>query len=125
MAWESLKNKGESYRAASAISPKIVVAINTATSRQVVAASGPAHEPVGVTIASAALAGQVSVFGRGNVVKLTAAASLGAGGNVGLAAATTSVAPVASGQWRVGKALESGAAGETVAVFVDPYQLVS
>ena len=107
------------------MSPKTVVALAPALTNGVVAASAAAHEPHGVTVASAGQGEAVTVFDRGNIVKVTAGASLGHGGNVGLAAATTSLAPVASGQWRVGKALEAAAAGEVFSLYVDPLQLTS
>lgn len=124
MAREQLRH-ADSYIAASAMSPMTVVALNPGLANGVVAASAAAHEPFGVTVASAGRGEAVTIYDRGNIVKVKAGASLGHGGNVGLAAATTSLAPVASGQWRVGKAIESAAAGEIFSLYVDPLQLVS
>lgn len=126
MAYENHNGIVEpAFKAASAISPKTVVALDT-TADQVVAATAGA-EPVGVTAASAAQGDRVTVLGLGNTVKCVAAASLGFGAVVGVASTNGALGPVtgASGvvKWAVGTSRGNAAAGETFSVFVNPRQL--
>lgn len=82
----------------------------------------------GVTGAGTTASGaQTVVYFDGNVVKVRAAASLGAGAQVSVGTTVGgAVAPAvaASGvlKWEVGKSLSTGAAGEIVSIFVKTRQ---
>lgn len=116
------------FTAASAIVPLRPVKLDSAANRQVILASGVGHEPQGVTGDATALQGEsVTVYGRGAIVAAVAAASLGAGADVGIGSTNGALGPIsgASGvtKWAVGKSVESAAAGEKFSVYVDPRQL--
>ena len=87
-----------------------------------------ADEPHGFAkLASYAIGDRVTVYEEGNYVKAVAAASLGAGADVGCATSGGQLAPVvaASGvtRWRVGKSLGPAAANEVFTVVIKPQQL--
>jgi hypothetical protein len=82
-------------------------------------------EPFGVTAPNVAEAGAtvnhaVTVFGRGAIVKVQAAASVGPGGNVGYHASGFAPVVTGSNNWRVGRPLQAAVAGEKFALYVDP-----
>lgn len=116
-------------KAASAMSVGQVVGYDAGdVSFQVVPIATINVEPVGVALASVVNPGDaVTVIDRGNVIKVLAAASLGAGQNIGVVGATTSLglAAAASGvvKWAVGVSLSAAAAGETFSLHVNPKQL--
>ena len=128
MAGEHLKN-ALPFVAASAINPNRAVYISPSYANRVVQlASTVTQEVAGVSGDATALQGEsVVIYGRGAVVDVTAAASLGAGADIGVAPASAAFAPIAgasgSARHRVGKALESAAAGETFALYIDPDNL--
>jgi hypothetical protein len=129
--------------AASAVNAGQPVQLTVATAgtlpadRQVVPVASLNLEPFGVALATAAPASAtppfsagVGVVDRGNTIKVTAGASIGVGGDAGVA--TTGVAgnvfgPVAAASgaevWRVGKAVSPAAAGEVFGLYVDPRRL--
>lgn len=80
----------------------------------------------GVTGAATTASGaQAVVYFDGNVVKMVAAASLGAGADVSVGTTVTGAVWggsifAASGHWCIGKSLSTAAAGEVVSVFVKP-----
>lgn len=118
-----------SAKAASAMSVGQVVGYDVAdTSFQVVPLATINVEPLGIALASVSNPGDaVTIIDRGNVIKVQAAASLGAGADIGVVGATTSLglAAAASGvaKWAVGKSLSAAAAGETFSLHVNPKQL--
>lgn len=92
-------------------------------------------EPFGVALATSSFAAAtppftaaVPVVDRGNTIKVTAGASLGAGADVGVATTAGSLIygplpnPIVAGTivWRVGKAVQPAAAGEVFGLYVDP-----
>lgn len=117
------------FVAASAIVPLRPVRIDTGSNkRQVVLAATQNVEVHGLTGAATVLQGEsVTVYGRGAVKEAVAAASLGAGADIGVASTNGALGPVsgASGvsRFRVGVSLEAAAAGEKFSVYVDPKQL--
>lgn len=115
--------------AASAINAQSVVTHDIGdTQRQFLPVSTSGLEPVGVALATAVNPGDgVTVHDAYNVVKIVAAASLGAGANVGVASTNGQLGIVAGASgvttWRVGKSLSAAAAGETFSLYVNPRQL--
>lgn len=97
------------------------------TQRQVLPAASKNVEPVGVTLASAVAGNPVTVFDYGNVVKVTAGASLGAGSEVGVASTNGALGPVAGASgsvvWSVGRSETAAAPGEVFSLYVRPRQL--
>lgn len=125
-----LHRNGFPGKAASAMAALQVVSQDTGdTQRSVLAVATFNVEPLGITLATAANAGDaVTVFDRGNVVKTLAAASLGAGADVGVVGATTSLGLCAAGasgvlKWSVGKSMTAAAAGEVFSFYVNPRQV--
>lgn len=114
-------------KAASAISDRQPVQVDTAADGQVVLAATHNVEPFAFTDASAVQGGAVTVYGEGCVVRAIAAASLGAGANVGIGSTNGRLAPVsgASGvtRFRAGKSLENAADGDSFALYISPRQL--
>jgi hypothetical protein len=117
-------------KAASAMAANIAVQLDVAdTQRQVLPIASSNIEPLGITVATAAAAGQaVAVWDRANVVKVLAAASIGAGANVGVVGATTSLGLIAAGAsgavvWAIGKSMTAAAAGEVFSFYINPRQL--
>lgn len=131
--------------AASPINAGQVVQLTVATSgtnpvdRNVIPLGSTNQEPFGVALATCSNYGATPPFtqscpvvDRGNTIKVTAIASLGAGADVGIGTnvagqASGWAAPVvaASGSdvWRVGKATGPAAAGEVFGLYVDPRPL--
>jgi hypothetical protein len=98
------------------------------TQRQVVPVSTVNVEPLGIALASAVNPGDgVTVLDRGNIVKVLAAASLGAGADVGVVGATTSLGLVAAAsgvvKWAAGKSETAAAAGEVFSFLINPRQV--
>lgn len=127
MIGEHLRNSLP-YTAASNVSPEAVVALDTGIDRGALPVATNNVEPVGVVGPATALQGEsVTVYGQGDVVQVTACASLGAGANVGVASTNGQLGPVvgASGvtRYRVGQAREAAAAGEKFSLYVNPKQL--
>lgn len=124
-----LHRSGFPALAASALSAGQLVSHDTGdTQRQVVPIATVNVEPLGVALASAANPGDaVTVMDRGSVVKVLAAASLGAGADVGNVGATTSLGLVAGAsgvvKWAAGKSMTAAAAGEVFSFYVNPRQL--
>lgn len=130
----------QALKAASAAAPYQTFKLDTAAEDQIVAAATNTDRPFGISDASVAQGQRVTVYEDGNIVKAVAAASLGHGGEVGVAtfgvasaaqgnalATITQLGPVtgASGvsKWAVGVAMENAAAGEVFSVYVSPRQL--
>lgn len=115
--------------AASNLVPRTVVKLaDGSQDRAVCGATNNTEMPLGISLASGLRGEAVTVHDRGNVVKVVAAASLGVGADVNLAAAGThSLAPVAgasgAARWSVGQAVSSAAAGEVFSLYVNPRQL--
>lgn len=126
MAFEIINTNQYPGLAASVIQDKQVCTLTTGE-RGVCPAVAATTEPHGITVASALLGEGVTVFGQGNYCKAIAAASMGAGANVGVVGATRSLGLVtgASGvaNWRVGRTVTAAAAGEVVTIYVNPSQL--
>ncbi|MCA1655151.1 MAG: hypothetical protein LC635_01490 [Pseudonocardiaceae bacterium] len=128
MAFEIINQDQYPGIAASAIQDRQVVAITTGE-RWVVPIATSGTEPHGIEGrgASAAQGEGVTIMGAGNYCKAIAAASLGAGANVGVVGATRSLglAAAASGVagWRVGRSVTPAAAGEVFTFYVSPRQL--
>lgn len=125
------RKTGIAFTAASAINPFSVVTIIGAANRSVLAVNSSASaalRPLGVVGAATALAGEaVTVYDDGAIVEAVAGASLGAGGELGVASTNGTIAPVAGAsgvtRWSVGQALESAAAGEHFSLYVRPRQI--
>jgi hypothetical protein len=121
--------------AASAIGAGQIVGLAaSAVERQFVPIASQNVEPFGVALATASFnaatppfSAAVGVVDAGNTIKVTAAASLGAGADVGVTSASTSVGPVAgiagSVIWRAGKSVGPALAGEVFGLYVSPRQL--
>lgn len=126
MAFELINTNQFPGLAASVIQDKQVVTLTTGE-RGVCPAAAATTEPHGITVASALLGEAVTVYAQGNYCKAIAAASMGAGANVGVIGATRSLglSAGASGvaNWRVGKTVTAAAAGEVVTIYVNPMQL--
>src|SRR5438552_18375447 len=130
MAFELHRDPGLPGIAASAMAVNTVVSWDVAdVQRQVLAVATGNVEPIGVTrnVASAAGAA-VTVYDENHIVRAVAGASLGAGANVGVLGATTSLGIVAAGAsgviaWRLGRSLTAAAAGETFSLSIKPRQL--
>lgn len=116
------------FTAASNIVPLRAVQIDTAKNRQVLLAATQNVEPYGVTGNGTALQGEaVTVHGPDSVVEAVAAASLGAGADIGVASTNGALGPVsgASGvsRFRAGVSVEAAGAGERFSLYVNPKQL--
>lgn len=126
MAFEIINTNEYPGLCASALQDRQVTQI-VAGERAVGPCTAGTQEPHGITVASAAIGEGVTSFGQGNYCKAIAAASLGAGANVGVVGATRSLGLVsgASGvaNWRVGKSVTAAAAGEVFTFYVNPSQL--
>lgn len=124
-----LHRSGFPALAASAINLGAVVSQDVGdTQRQVLPVSTVNVEPLGVALATAVNPGDaLTVLDRGSVVKVTAAASLGAGAYVGVVGATLSLGLVAGAsgvvKWAVGKSMTAAAAGEVFSFYINPIQL--
>jgi hypothetical protein len=124
-----LHRSGFPAKAASAVGALVAVSHDTGdTQRQVLPVSTVNVEPFGVTLATAVNAGDaVTVLERGNVVKVTAIASLGAGADIGVASSNGALGLVAAAsgvvKWAVGKSMSAAAAGEVFSLYVNPRQL--
>jgi len=84
--------------------------------------SAASSVPLGIALATSASPGNaVSILDALNVVKVSAAASIGAGAPVGLASSNGGFGPItASGSWVVGQSVTAAAAGEVFSVYVNP-----
>lgn len=114
------------YTAASDINPRTAVAVDTGINRGALPLAANTSEPVGVVGPATALRTEaVTVYGEGAVVEVVAAASLGAGADVGVASGGFSPVVGASGvtKFRTGKSVEAAAAGERFSLYVKPKQL--
>jgi hypothetical protein len=116
------------FTAASDIVPLRPVKLVTDANRSVVLAASNNDEIQGfIGDATALRAEAVTVFGEDAVITAVAAASVGAGANVGVASTNGALGPVvgASGisRFRAGKSIESAAAGEQFSVQVKVSQL--
>lgn len=115
--------------AASAVNADVAVRVAASGNTwSVVACSTSAQEPLGVSMASAPNPGDaVTVQDDGNIPKVTAAASLGAGADVMVGSSNGALAPanapVGSGVWLLGKSLSPAAAGEKFSLYVRPRQV--
>jgi hypothetical protein len=97
-----------------------------AAEEAVVPVTAVSQEPIGFAKqASYAIGDRVTVYEEGNYVKAVAAASLGAGADVGCATSGGQLSPVtlASGTWRVGKSLGPAGANEVFTVLIKPIRL--
>lgn len=112
----------ESFTAAATVVEGQVVAL-AATPGYVTVPATSGVEPHGVTITPAGANRAVAVAEMGSVVKVTAAATVTYGSDVGVVGATSSVGPVASGQFRAGRALETAVPGQVFALFVHPERI--
>lgn len=115
--------------AASAVNAQQAVSLDVGdVQRQVLPLATNNVEPLGVTIATAVNpADSVAVFDRGNIVKVPAVASFGAGQDIGVASTNGGFGTVsgASGvtRWAVGKSVTGALAGEIFSLYVNPKQL--
>jgi len=114
---------------ASAVTPRsAVIVVGGDTQRSFGPALDNTVEPHGIidqVVASGLPGESITVYEPGDVVKVTAAASLGSGTDVGVASGGFSPISGASGitRWRSGKSHTAAAAGETFSVYVSPRQL--
>lgn len=116
------------FTAASDINPGRVVSLDTGIDRGVVPLATNNVEPQGVVGPATALRTEaVTVYGEGDVIEVTACASIGAGADVGVASTNGQLGLVtgASGitRYRVGKSVNSAAAGEKFSLYVKTKQL--
>src|SRR5688500_5671771 len=114
-----LHRDGFSAKAATTINAGQVVSVAAgAVQRTVQPVAAGTVEPFGVALATALTGESVALLESRNTVKVSAAASLGAGANVGVVGATTSLGLAAAGAsgtvaWRTGIAMTGvAAAGE-------------
>lgn len=113
--------------AASNVSARTLVALTTSGQRAVVPLATNTTRPLGIVNNAASRGDAVTVYDPGNVVKVTAAASIGRGAEVGIASTNGSFGPIsgASGVsiFSAGQSTEAAAAGEKFALYVSPRQL--
>jgi hypothetical protein len=124
MAWDNHDKVITKKVASAAISAYLPVKSLDAAADKVVLAASVNDRPVGFTVATGASAGHpIAVVTRG-FVKAIAAASLGAGNEVGVASTNGALGPVAAAsgltKWVVGEAQQSAAAGDTFTVELRP-----
>lgn len=107
--------------AASQINAQAVVALAPGAGDRAVLPADVGDEPFGVALAAASSPGDaVTVHDRGNTVQAIAAASFGAGANVGVATVNAGLRPVASGALRAGQSVTPAGPGETFSLYVNP-----
>jgi hypothetical protein len=139
MAGERIKWDGAiPMIAASAINDRQAVQLTaSALERQVLPIATVNVEPYGIAMASAGAAGASTnpqltpacpVIDDGNIVKVTAAASLGVGADIVVGSTNGGFAPASAGasgilMWRVGKSLSAANAGEVFSLHVKPRQI--
>lgn len=129
MPVKELHRGGFPAKAASAINPGQVVALNGGdTEREVVPVTSAAVEPFGIALATAALPQDaVTVLEEHSIVKVTAAASLGANALVGIASNNGALGPIAGASGSVvhsvGRSVSAAAAGEVFGLYIRPRQL--
>lgn len=130
MAFELHRHQGLPFIAASAINPGQAVKLNVGDVQRSVVPVGSgisANEPFAVAIATALQGEGVTLYDDGQIVKVTAGASLGHGVDVGVGSTNGALAPVsvASGSviWSVGKSLTAAAAGEKFSLYVRKRQV--
>jgi hypothetical protein len=130
VAFELHRDPGLPAIAASSIPAQTAVTWDVAdVQRQALAIATVNVEPVGITRSVASSPGDgVTVYDDDHICRVTAAASLGAGADVGVVGATTSLGLVTAGasgvvKWRVGKSVTAAAAGETFSLHIKPRQL--
>lgn len=120
-----LHRDGFPAKAATTINAGQAVAVSAGNvQRTVQPLAANTAEPLGVALATALTGESVTVLESRNVIKVAAAASLGAGADVGVVGATTSLGiSAASGLWRVGVAVTPvAAAGEIFSLYISPRQ---
>ncbi len=130
MAFELHRDPGLSCIAASAMAAQTVVTWDVAdVQAQVLAVATVNVEPIGLTRSVASSAGDaVTVYDDDHIVKAVAAASLGAGADIGVASTNGALGAVTAGasgvvKWRLGKSVTAAAAGETFSLSIKPRQL--
>lgn len=113
--------------AASNVSARALVALTTSGQRAVVPLATNTTRPLGIVNNSASRGDACTVYDTGNYVKVTAAASIGRGAEVGIASSNGAFGPIAGASgvsiFSVGQSTEAAAAGEKFAVYVSPRQL--
>jgi hypothetical protein len=126
---------GTLIAAGNALQLVVATALSGPVERTFVPISTVNVEPFGVALATAAgaaatppFSAAVPVVDLANTIKVTAAASVGAGADVGIASGgTTGFGPVSGSSgidvWRVGKAVSPAAAGEVFGLYVSPRML--
>lgn len=130
MPARELHRSGFPAKAASAINAGVPVRLNTGdVDREVLPCASANVEPFGIALATAGAAEALTVMDQGNLVKVTAIASLGAGQDIGVASSNGALGVVsgASGSvvWSIGKSHSAAAAGEVFSLYIRPRQLVT
>lgn len=114
-----------SITAPSTLNPRTPVVLGGTSGLLALKAGSNNVRPFGVTGAGTALAGEaVTVYEDTNIVKVIAAASVGAGAEVGVASDNGAVGPVAQAsgtlRWALGLTVADAGAGEVLSVYVRP-----
>ena len=132
MAFELHQDKEQfPVKAGTDIIPRSAVKLGGTSVLLAIPIATAAEEPFGVTHTATYLGSQVdgaadqaAVYFRGNVMKMKAAGSVGAGADVFVASTNQGVGPsgiiTASAHWIIGKTVSAAAAGEVVSVYVNP-----
>jgi hypothetical protein len=128
MAFELTQDKHSlSLPAASDILPYSVLSIVGTSAAGFITAASNNVRPFGANRNATYLRTEYAAgWHDGNIMKLKAAASVGAGAAVAVASANGAVGPAAAAsgvaRWEVGTTLSPAAAGEIVSVFINPRQ---
>lgn len=128
MAYELIRHAYPGIAASQITAQQVVAKAAGSTERGVHPVATSNVEPFGVALHTASSVGDpVTIHARDNVVKVRAAASLGAGALIGVAAGTSSLAPIAGASgsvaFAVGRSENAAAAGEIFSLYVNPRQL--
>lgn len=126
MAFELHRHEGFPGKAASQVNARQPVRLVNAE-RGVGPATDNTVEVFGIAGATAAPGEAVTVYDAKHVAKAVAAASVGAGANVGVASPNGALGPIAgasgAARHRVGQTVQEAREGEVVSVYVNPQQL--
>lgn len=127
MAWELHRHAFPGVAASNVQDRQVVTIAAGSADKNVHPCATVNVRPLGVALASAARLEAVTVHDVGNYVKAVAAASFGAGAEIGVIGATKSLNAVvgASGAvvHSVGQSVNAAGAGEVFTLYVNPRQL--
>lgn len=127
MAWTNHRARDPKIVASAAIANFVPVKSLAGTADKVVLAASVNDYPIGMVAATGASAGNPIAVITDGICKAIAAASLGAGGEVGVASTNGALGPVAGAsgftKYAVGEAQNNAAAGDTFSVKLRIHQI--